>query len=199
MSNNYNYYYFSFFHYFGFEARSELPIIRYVYRRFQSHREVPFIPILTRNEIKSRRERNSFPNSLSLSLQDSNQGRRFRDPTWLDYPKFILTAPLMAQLVKAGESVSVVIFLGCCAFAKIDRHANESNVRPLLAQPSPRDPPLLSSPPFLLPLISGRCSPRGERMIGWRCNSCYAFLPRPTRPDNVYLFIRCTRHPGVVG
>lgn len=67
MSNNYNYYYFSFFHYFGFEARSELPIIRYVYRRFQSHREVPFIPILTRNEIKSRRERNSPPNSLSLS------------------------------------------------------------------------------------------------------------------------------------
>lgn len=88
----------------------------------------------------------------------------------------------MAQLVKAGESVSVVIFLGCCAFAKIDRHANESNVRPLLAQPSPRNLPLhsLSSPTHLWP--------RGERMIGWRCNSWYAFLPRPTSRQCLFVY-----------
>lgn len=95
----------------------------------------------------------------------------------------------MAQLVEAerrGESVSVVIFLGCCAFAKIDRHANESNVRPTFSS---------SSAPFLPRLVPARCSPRGERMIGWRSDSCYAFLARPTRRGNVYLFIRYTA-PG---
>lgn len=48
--------------------------------------------------------------------------------------------------------------------------------------------PTFLSTLFLLPLISGRCSPRGERMIGWRCNSWYAFLPRPTSRQCLFVY-----------
>ena len=39
----------------------------------------------------------------------------------------------MARCRKSRRVYGNVVFLGCCAFAKIDRHANESNARPLLS------------------------------------------------------------------
>ena len=110
-----------------------------------------------------------------------------------------LRAPLMARCRKSGRVYGGVVFLGCCAFAEIDRHANESNERPLL---SPLPSPLTRHPMESLSSSSAahleRYSPRWTDTVPPPV-APHAVPAPASHPGNVYLFIRCTRHPGVVG